>query len=128
MKILFIIVMALFASPHTVAQQTRESEIYFPQQMTAKQLLLACASSTLTTTGRERLRYCYGFVSGVEEGIRLHGLQYSTDVVTSLCVPRGISSRQMANAYVKYTSGKNVDLDRPAALVVVDALKNAYPC
>ena len=128
MKIPFIIVLAIFASPHTVAQQTQESEIYFPQQLTAKDLLLACASSKLTTRGRERLRYCYGFVSGVEEGIRLHGLQYSTDIVNSLCVPRGTSSLQMANAYVKYTSGKNVNLDMPAALVVVDALKNAYPC
>ena len=34
-------------------------------------MLMACASSGLSRIGRERRRYCAGFVSGVEEAVRL---------------------------------------------------------
>ena len=43
----------------------------FPQQLTASDLLTYCSSSSLTDLGRKRQRYCWGFISGVEETIRL---------------------------------------------------------
>lgn len=128
MKTSYFVLSALLMSPLAAAQQEPEPDTYFPQQMTAKDLLLACASSSLTARGRERRRYCYGFVSGVEEGIRLQGLQFPAETGNSLCVPKGTTSREMANLYIKHASGKNIDLNLPAASIVLEALKSAYPC
>ena len=95
-----------------------------PQQLSARDLLQACASSALTATGRERRRYCDGFVSGVEEGVRL-GVQAPE---MSICVPADISARRLSEAYIRYAADHRNDLGRPAAVVVMDALRETYPC
>jgi hypothetical protein len=112
------------ALPLLAQEPTVETDIYFPQRMTAKELLLACSSSTLTSTGRQRQRYCYGFVSGVEESLRLVGRETGR----RLCVPAQKSSRELAGAYIRYAARKNIDLGKPAAMVVVEALEAAFPC
>ena len=60
------------AGPTALIAEDRETdmEARYPQQMSARNLLVTCASSSVTRIGRERRRYCAGFVSGVEEGVR----------------------------------------------------------
>ena len=106
-------------------EQAVETDTYFPQRMTARELLLACSSSSLTSTGRQRQRYCYGFASGVEESLRLAEREAGG---RRLCVPAHKSARELASAYVKYASRKEIDLDRPAVVVVVQSLDAAFPC
>jgi len=128
MYIPYVVILALLSVPPAVAETTAESETYLPHRLTGNDLLTACSSSTLTHRGRRKTSYCHGFVSGVEEGIRLWGSNYSTEFSQPFCVPPGTTSREMARAYVKYASGKNRNLGKPAVLVTIAALKNSYPC
>lgn len=124
-----LLAVILLASPLSlIANEKTPSESYFPQQMTAKELMQACASSTLTRTGREKRRYCHGFVSGVEEALRLAKKASSAGNNSAVCAPADKSSHDFAVVYMRYTVRKDVDLNRAAALVVLDALENAYPC
>lgn len=54
----------------TVKAETDTTQSIFPQQLTARDLLIFCSSSSLTAVGRSRQRYCWGFISGVEETLR----------------------------------------------------------
>ena len=44
--------------------QPPDADVVFPQRLSARELLYACNSSALTQMGRERRRYCAGFISG----------------------------------------------------------------
>jgi hypothetical protein len=104
------------------------SESYFPQQMSAGELLQACASSAMTNKGRGRRRYCQGFVSGVEEAMRLAQGSASSGAALRLCVPAGISSREFAETYLRFAGRRGVDLQQAAASLAIEALQEAYPC
>lgn len=119
----------LLASAASLAQDpTQEPEKYFPQQMTAKDLSLYCASSSMTDRGRQRQKYCSGFVSGVEEAVRLLAKQSASSQFSKICLPQGKNGRQFTDVYVKYAVRKATDLKKPAALVVIEALKKEFPC
>ncbi|MEJ2384616.1 MAG: Rap1a/Tai family immunity protein [Xanthomonadales bacterium] len=98
----------------------------FPQQQSAGDLLRACASSRMTAAGRERRRYCAGFVSGVEEAVRLLGSGQAAEV--RLCTPADVTAAALADAFVRYGASHEGELDQPAAGVVLYALAAAYPC
>lgn len=115
----------LFSTANLVAQE-EEMEPQFPQQQSAGDLLRACASSRLTSTGRERRRYCAGFVSGVEEAIRLLGPSGQSG--PRICTPPDVTASALAEAFVKYGATHKGELDDPAAAVVQHALASAYPC
>ena len=97
-----------------------------PQQMSANDLLTACASSSLTDLGRRRREYCSGFVSGVEEGVRI--LQAQKNIEASVCAPKDVSAQALADVYRRYAARHRQQLDRPAAAVVLEALSKAFPC
>ncbi len=111
----------LFSADNLVAQE-EGMEPQFPQQQSAGDLLRACASSRLTSTGRERRRYCAGFVSGVEEAVRLLGPN------GQICTPPDVTASALAEAFVKYGATHKGELNDPAAAVVQHALASAYPC
>jgi len=128
---------ALFLSPLLAADQaplTSESNPEFPQQQNAGEMLLACASSRLSRLGRERRRYCAGFVSGVEEAVRLlHmsgqlGDPMSGQANTRICIPENTSAGELAEAFINYGANHKGELPDPAALMVLHALQAAYPC
>jgi hypothetical protein len=106
--------------------QPDENGSYFPQKLTAQDLLYACAASSLTSQGRERQRYCRGFISGVEETIRYYGTGEST--LAAYCFPQGMSARNYGDVFIKYASRKNIDTGRPAVVVVQDAFADAFSC
>jgi hypothetical protein len=116
----------LLASSGNLAAQEEEMEPQFPQQQSAGDQLRACASSRLTSTGRERRRYCAGFVSGVEEAIRLLGPAGQSG--PRICTPPDVTASALAEAFVKYGATHKGELDDPAAAVVQHALASAYPC
>jgi hypothetical protein len=127
MKHMGMLLLTLVSAFAAFAQEsTGEAETYFPQQLSAGDLLVHCASSSLTDRGRERQRYCSGFVSGVEEATRLLGT--AAEPPLRLCIPARTSAREFREAFVRYGGRRGADLNRPAALVVVEALREAYPC
>ena len=120
---------AFCLAPLSATGQTppaNEAEPEFPQQQSAGDMLMACASSGLSRIGRERRRYCAGFVSGVEEAVRLLRMDDQTSV--RICTPAGITASQLAEAYITYGATHKGELPDPAALVVLHALQATYPC
>ncbi|MCL6414402.1 hypothetical protein MIB92_01950 [Aestuariirhabdus sp. Z084] len=105
--------------------QEADSEAFFPQQMNARQLLLQCSSSSMTASGRERQRYCDGFISGIEESLRLAAPLHAKQLI---CAPEGVRAKQLSRAFISFANSHQADLVKPAAAVVVDALSSTYPC
>ena len=99
-----------------------------PQRLTADELLTYCSSSSLTDLGRKRQRYCWGFISGVEETLRLPPHASRQPISPDICVPEGASSRSLAKSYSQYAARPGTKLARPAVQIVIEALSNAYPC
>ena len=126
MKFLFVIIGVITATVALADEDSDSTEKYFPQKLTAQGLLYYCASSALSNTGRNRQNYCSGFVSGVEESARLLDIDLGGKNV--LCVPAGKSARHFRDIYIKHVSKQTTDLERPAAIVVLEALESAYPC
>ena len=116
----------LLSSPG--AASNNDAEAVFPQQMNARQLMTFCASSALTARGRTQRRYCDGFVSGVEEGLRLYEFSFPVAPRVSVCMPAGTSSRELSQAFIQYSTSMDVDLEKPAAAVVLEALKKKFAC
>jgi len=108
------------------AEQPDESGTWLPQKLTAQDLLYACAASSLTSQGRERQRYCRGFISGVEETLRYYGTGESGGV--TFCFPAGMSARNYGDIFIKYASRKGIDTGRPAVAVVREAFEEAFSC
>jgi hypothetical protein len=123
-KLLLLAALACLAT--AVAAEEDRMESPFPQQQSAGDLLRYCAASRLTATGRERRSYCAGFVSGVEEAVRL--LQGSGPALARICTPPDVSAAALARVYVKYGAGHKGELADPAAEMVLHALAQAYPC
>mgnify|MGYP003703210173 CR=1 FL=1 len=121
-----LITLVLPSAAQAQAQAPEEMEPQFPQQQSAGDLMRACASSRYTRAGRERRRYCAGFVSGVEEAIRL--LEHTGRSEFRLCTPITVSASSLAEVYMKYGEGHEGERADPAAEVVLHALREAYPC
>lgn len=124
-----LLVLILLGIPVSVTAQEEgdaEEEIRFPQQISARDLQSTCASSSLSNTGRQRRRYCIGFISGVEEGVRILHMQHMLEL--AICLPEKASGRALTNVFIKYTTDHPGQLEKPAAQVVIDALTRAYPC
>lgn len=118
----------LVAASAPAQEKAVDDERYFPQQMTAKGLLYACASSSLTRAGRERKKYCLGFVSGAEEAARLFAAQSPSTSEHGYCFPEGKTAGYFADVFMKYASRKTTDLDKPAVFVVIESLENTFAC
>ena len=126
MRSVFIAVMLLGAMQVGAQEETEALVPDFPQQQSARDLLTACASSSISNLGRSRRKYCAGFVSGVEEAIRFKSQLLGAD--SHICPPGAITAQQLADVYIKYANNKATELDKPAVEVVFKALKQAFPC
>jgi len=104
--------------------QASVSETIFPQQMSAQELLYKCNASAMTSMGRGSGQYCTGFISGVEEAARF--VQTGGD--QKVCMPSNVSSRKLKDVYTRYALQNKQLLNKPAAEVVLLALRTAYPC
>ena len=109
-------------------QQPADEEIVFPQRLSARELLYACNSSAITQVGRERRRYCAGFISGAEEAARLLQAGRRDAGGAGICLPVDMSSRRLADVYTRHAARHESMLAKPAAELVLDALTSAFPC
>jgi hypothetical protein len=109
-------------------QQPADPDVVFPQRLSARELLYACNSSTITQVGRERRRYCAGFISGVEEAARLLQAERGGAGSASICLPLDVSSRRLADIYTRYAGQHESMLEKPAAELALHALTSAFPC
>jgi L-rhamnose isomerase len=125
-KRLFVLILLAIPLSVTAEETAVEEEFVFPQQMSALDLQRACASSSLSDAGRQRRRYCGGFISGVEEGVRVLHQQHMLEM--SICLPEKVSGRALKNVFLKHTTDNPGQLEKPAAQVVIDALSQTYPC
>ena len=129
MKLISICMLFIFAYSTAIASDDSDNnQPIFPQQLTAYDLLTYCSSSSLTDLGRHRQRYCWGFISGVEETLRLTLNANTQPVAHKICVPDGVSSRNLAKAYIQYAGRKGANLAKPAVKVTINALSNTYAC
>jgi hypothetical protein len=129
MKYRLLLIFLLLPGPALGAgQQLVDPEAVFPQRLSARDLLYACNASAITQVGRERRRYCAGFISGVEEAARLFPNSLGDGGSSTICLPADVSSRQLADLYTRYAGQHKSLLEQPAAQVAVDALASAYPC
>ena len=128
MKLLLATLCTMLLYPLPGSASSADTESVFPQRISAQNLLTMCASSALTRKGQARRRYCDGFVSGVEEGMRLFQLGNPVESATRVCVPEGSSARVLSEAFIKHASAKGVDLGQPAAAVVLAALQKQFAC
>ncbi|TNF91911.1 MAG: hypothetical protein EP297_14675 [Gammaproteobacteria bacterium] len=110
------------------ANQESATEVVFPQRLSAQDMLYACNASALSNTGRERQRYCAGFISGVEEAARLLQADGAGSADQKICMPSNVTSRDLRAVYSKYASQYGQALDKPAVEVALQALRGAYPC
>jgi hypothetical protein len=118
----------LVTLPVMAQQRVGDTESYFPQRLTAQELAAACASSKLTAKGRERRQYCAGFISGVEEALRIGASREGGPASGAVCVPENVTASRLADTYVRYVSTPDTSLGRPAVVVAMEALKSAFPC
>jgi len=128
MRFLLLISGLLYAAVVFSGQDDDTTEQYFPQKLSAQALLHYCASSALSASGRNRRNYCSGFVSGVEESVRLLDTDGRAGDKHVICVPEGRSASQFRDVYIKHASKQITNLERPAAMVVLETLESAYPC
>ncbi|MCW9047485.1 MAG: Rap1a/Tai family immunity protein [Gammaproteobacteria bacterium] len=129
MKINYICILFFFVcGAATGKEDTNNTQTIFPQQLTAQDLLTYCSSSSLTSLGRQRQRYCWGFISGVEETIRLTLHSPAQPETLKICLPEDASSRNLAKTYILYAASRDSDLSRPAAQIALEALANTYSC
>lgn len=126
MKRFIVLMLPAFLVSTVMAED--QPETVFPQQLSAETLMSYCASSSITSRGRQRQRYCAGFVSGVEESLRLLRIRSSQDPNLSLCVPENATARQFQEAFVRYAGRSSTERNQPAVLVAVEALQTAFPC
>jgi len=99
MRSLVIAVTMLIVIDANAQGETIQKISEFPQQQTARDLLTACASSSISNLGRARRKYCAGFISGVEEAIRYKSQLLETE--NRICPITDITSQQLADAFNK---------------------------
>jgi len=128
MRLLLLVILCLSANAVLSAEQEVPTDVVFPQKLTAAELRVYCAASAISATGRQRQRYCDGFLSGMEEGIRVLGLISGNKGVATLCVPASVSAREMRAAFVKHSAALNPPTDKPAVRYAIEVLEKAYPC
>ena len=128
MRTLFLVLFCVISTPIPAAEMKADSDIIFPQKLTAKELQVFCAASAMSNTGRQRQRYCEGFLSGIEESVRVLGRISGTETTLSLCMPADVSARQMRSAFVRNSVDMEPAKDKPSAMFAIEVLERSYPC
>lgn len=127
-RTMLLVLFCMISTSTLAAEMKAAPDIVFPQKLTAEELQMFCAASGMSSTGRQRQRYCEGFLSGIEEGVRVLGLISGTETTPALCMPADVSGRQMRIAFVRNSVSMDPAKDKPSALYAIEVLEKSYPC
>ena len=120
--------MLLWAGQSLADDRYAESGDIFPERLNAQQLLTACNASSMTNRGRQNRYYCDGFISGVEEAVRVYQPVPDCMSHARICMPPATSTRELRNIITRYATRYKNELGKPAAQFTLSALQWAYPC
>lgn len=104
---------------------------------TGKEILEHCKESLNTDPVKDFNRgICVGFIDGFAAGHFVaetyhafhHREEKLEDIYGHLCVPENTSRGQLARTFVQHLQSHPDKLQLPAALLIEDALREAYPC
>lgn len=104
---------------------------------TGEEILEHCSQSLNTDPVKDFNRgICAGFIDGFTAGHFVaetyhafhHRDEKLEDIYGHLCVPDTTSRGQMARVFVQFLQAHQDKLKLPAALLIEDALREAYPC
>jgi hypothetical protein len=84
-------------------------------------LLRLCTSHT----GSSELNFCFGYIEGIRDG--LVWLAVAQKSKPSVAIPEKVTKEQLTDAIVKYLNEHPERRDRAAGLLVLIALKQAFP-
>jgi hypothetical protein len=74
---------------------------------------------------------CMGYLWGVHEmdfAVQQWEENQKVKVMRHACVPSNASTAQIVRIVVKYLRDNPKDLNLPAAVLVTDAIRDAFPC
>lgn len=74
---------------------------------------------------REPAPICLAYLEGVVDGAE--AMEWER-VATGLCIPEQVDSMQLRQIFLDYSERHSELLKLPAGLLVLDALKQAWPC
>jgi hypothetical protein len=104
---------------------------------TGEEILEHCKQSLNTDPVKDFNRgICVGFIEGFTAGHFVaetyhafhHRDEKLEDIYGHLCIPESTSLGQMARVFVQFLQGHPDKLKLPAALLIEDAFREAYPC
>ncbi|MDJ0890831.1 MAG: Rap1a/Tai family immunity protein [Gammaproteobacteria bacterium] len=118
--IVFVLLLLPFAA---LRGQEAAPDSVAPSQQTGRYLLKACTASALTPAGRVRRQYCAGFLTGVEETLRV-----VAPAEAGFCAPESVTIRQLVTAFTRHATARPEVTDQPAAVIATQALRESFPC
>jgi hypothetical protein len=71
------------------------------------------------------ISYCFAYLAAVHDTMRAYEIWLN---MSEFCVPAVTSQGDLRTAFVRYALQHPIDLEGQAASVVVNALKDQYPC
>ncbi|WP_336966211.1 Rap1a/Tai family immunity protein [Sphingobium aquiterrae] len=103
--------------PAAAAPASSASDIGY---LTAQQLSAKCRSSASA-----EVSYCFAYIAAVTDSARAYEIWLSA---REFCLPAGIAQSEVRSAFMTYVSAYPSDSSGQAASVVINALKQTYPC
>lgn len=88
--------------------------------MNAQQLSAKCRSSASAD-----ISYCFAYIAAVTDAARAYEIWLNA---REFCLPAGIAQSEVRSAFTTYVSAYPADSSGQAASVVINALKQTYPC
>ena len=88
--------------------------------LSASQLVSRCSASDAAGSS-----YCFAYIAAVTDTARAYEIWLGT---REFCLPRGASQSEIRRAFMTYVSAYPAQASGQAASVVINALKQTYPC
>lgn len=108
------------ASASSPSAGSRGSGISDIGYLSAKQLSDRCSSAEPSSSS-----YCFAYLAAVTDSARAYEIWLSS---REFCLPAGIAQSEVRRAFMTYVSAYPAQASGQAASVVINALKQTYPC
>ena len=105
------------AAPHI---QVKSPHVYFVQA-TSKEFVALCLDETT-------LFYCYGYISGLSDGVALKQVKGTPFDWQPICIPQSVNVKQKTAVVVRYVESQPARWHELASILVLSAWREAWPC